>query len=63
MMPVEKLRGLWTRSLIAWPDGKRDVTTQVAWLQGTGLFADLRQPPARFGSSHTHNVLTLSAIF
>jgi hypothetical protein len=45
MIPVEKFRGLWTRSLIAWPDGKRDVTTQVAWLQGAGLFADLRQPP------------------
>ena len=45
MMRVEEFRGLWTRSLIAWPDGTRDVTTQVAWLQGVGLFADLRQPP------------------
>jgi hypothetical protein len=30
--------------MIAWPDGRRDVTTRVAWLQGTSLFADLRQP-------------------
>jgi hypothetical protein len=36
--------GLWERSLIAWPDGGRDTTTIVAWLQGPSLFADLRQP-------------------
>jgi hypothetical protein len=26
---ITGLRGLWTRSLIAWPDGRRDTTTQV----------------------------------
>jgi hypothetical protein len=36
--------GLWERSLIAWPDGRRDTTTYVGWLQGPALFADLRQP-------------------
>jgi hypothetical protein len=36
--------GLWERSLIAWPDGRQDTTTAVAWLQGPSLFADLRQP-------------------
>ncbi len=36
--------GLWTRSLIAWPDGRRDTTTFAGWLQGPTLFADLRQP-------------------
>jgi hypothetical protein len=36
--------GLWERSLIAWPDGRRDTTSLVAWLQGPSLFADLRQP-------------------
>lgn len=36
--------GLWERSLIAWPDGRQDTTTFVAWLQGPNLFADLRQP-------------------
>ncbi len=39
--------GLWTRSLLALPDGRRDETTQVAWLQGPSLFADLRQPVGR----------------
>ena len=37
-------RGLWTRSIIAWPNGQSDVTTQVNWLQGISLFCDLRQP-------------------
>lgn len=41
---LESLKGLWTRSLIAWPDGARDTTTQVWWLQGPGLYCDLRQP-------------------
>jgi hypothetical protein len=41
---LETLAGLWTRSLIAWPDGRQDTTTQVLWLQGPGFFADLRQP-------------------
>ncbi len=36
--------GLWERSLIAWPDGRRDTTTYAGWLQGPELFADLRQP-------------------
>ncbi|MCC7252152.1 hypothetical protein [Hyphomicrobium sp.] len=36
--------GLWTRSLIVWPDGRRDTTTFAGWLQGPTLFADLRQP-------------------
>ena len=41
---LETLTGLWTRSLIAWPDGRRDTSTQVRWLQGPGFYADLRQP-------------------
>jgi hypothetical protein len=41
---LETLKGLWTRSLIAWPDGRRDTSTQVRWLQGPGFYADLRQP-------------------
>ncbi|MGE4483351.1 hypothetical protein [Acidocella sp.] len=39
--------GLWTRSLLAFPDGRRDETTKVKWLQGPRLFADLRQPTGR----------------
>jgi hypothetical protein len=41
------LRGLWTRSLIAWPDGRRDTTTSVRWLQGPEIYIDLRQPANR----------------
>jgi len=44
---LAELQGLWTRSLIQWPDGRRDVTTQVHWLQGPGLYIDLRQPTGR----------------
>ena len=41
---VQELHGLWRRSLIAWPDGARDVTTNVRWLQGLSAYIDLRQP-------------------
>lgn len=44
---LESLTGLWRRSLIAWPDGHRDVTTWVNWLQGLSQYADLRQPDNR----------------
>lgn len=44
---LESLPGLWSRSLIAWPDGRRDTTTWVNWFQGPGLYLDLRQPEAR----------------
>ncbi|CAA2141697.1 hypothetical protein [Hyphomicrobium sp. ghe19] len=44
MVEVKDTIGLWERSLIAWPDGRKDTTTFVAWLQGPSLFADLRQP-------------------
>ena len=41
---LDELQGLWRRSLIAWPDGRRDTATRVHWLQGPTLFGDLRQP-------------------
>lgn len=44
MVEIKDTFGLWERSLIAWPDGKRDTTTYVGWLQGPVFFADLRQP-------------------
>jgi len=44
---LETLPGLWRRSLIVWPDGRRDETSWVNWLQGPGLYLDLRQPEAR----------------
>lgn len=46
MPHLSDLAGLWTRSLQAWPDGRRDTTTSVRWLQGVTAYADLRQPPA-----------------
>jgi hypothetical protein len=44
---IELLSGLWRRSLIAWPDGRRDTATWVNWLQGENLYIDLRQPIGR----------------
>jgi hypothetical protein len=44
---LDSLRGLWTRSLITWPDGRRDTDTEVRWLQGPSLYIDLRQPARR----------------
>jgi hypothetical protein len=49
MLNIADLTGLWTRSLQAWPDGRRDTTTNVGWLQGITVYADLRQPPAIAG--------------
>jgi hypothetical protein len=47
MLQIESLRGLWRRSLILWPDGRRDTETDVAWLQGPSYYVDLRQPAGR----------------
>ncbi|MAU61224.1 MAG: hypothetical protein CMI62_10920 [Parvibaculum sp.] len=44
---LETMPGLWHRSLLAWPDGRRDTTSFVNWLQGPGLYLDLRQPEGR----------------
>ena len=44
---LETMPGLWRRSLIVWPDGRRDTTSFVNWLQGPGLYLDLRQPEKR----------------
>jgi hypothetical protein len=44
MVEITDLTGLWTRRFIAWPDGRRDETTRVAWLQAASAYADLRQP-------------------
>ncbi len=43
---VSELRGLWRRSMIAWPDGQCDTTSSVSWLQGVCACIDLRQPAA-----------------
>lgn len=50
------LRGLWTRSLIQWPDGRRDVATSVHWLQAPSLYIDLRQPAGRPDFSATRGL-------
>jgi hypothetical protein len=46
---LDDLAGLLHRSLHAFPDGRRDGTTAVTWLQGPGLYCDLRRPPGRPG--------------
>tara|TARA_R110000824_G_scaffold118960_2_gene271614 strand:- start:241033 stop:241854 length:822 start_codon:yes stop_codon:yes gene_type:complete len=43
----DQLTGLWRRSLIAWPDGREDRETWVNWMQGQGIYIDLRQPVAK----------------
>jgi hypothetical protein len=63
MLKLADLTGLWTRSLQAWPDGRRDTTTQVGWLQGIASYADLRQPPTiigRFGHARCLHDLSLA---
>jgi hypothetical protein len=62
MVEIKDTLGLWERSLIAWPDGREDRTTFVAWLQGPTLFADLRQPanPPSFEGVSCLNALDLS---
>lgn len=48
------LTGLWRRELITTPDGGRDETTTVVWLQTSSWYADLRVPadrPARPGAT------------
>jgi len=42
-----QLRGLWHRKAMIFPDGTRDETTEVFWLQTGRLFADLRVPVDR----------------
>jgi hypothetical protein len=49
MLTIAELTGLWTRSLMAWPDGRRDTETDVGWLQGMSAYADIRQPPGIAG--------------
>jgi hypothetical protein len=47
MVSLSDLRGFWRRRLIAWPQGELDSTTEVYWLQGPELYADLRIPGGR----------------
>ncbi|HUD50100.1 hypothetical protein [Parvibaculum sp.] len=44
---IETLTGLWSRSLIDWPDGRSDRETFVNWMQGPSFYLDLRQPLGR----------------
>lgn len=41
---ADALCGLWWRSLIEWPGGRRDTSSSVRWLQGIRAYIDLRQP-------------------
>jgi hypothetical protein len=60
MPNVAELRGLWRRSLIAWPDGTRDTTASVRWLQGLSAYIDLRQPTFAPDFSHARGLADLS---
>lgn len=61
---IANLSGLWRRSLLAWPDGRRDTGTWVRWLQGSSFYADLRQPANHpdFSSAKCLNDLDLPQI-
>ena len=52
MVGLGDLCGLWRRTLIAWPDGRRDTDTDVFWLQGPRTYADLRVPVGRPSSAN-----------
>jgi len=43
----EEYIGLWRRDSLVLPDGSRDVSTDVYWLQSHGLYVDLRIPGSR----------------
>lgn len=45
-VPAE-LTGLWRREVITTPDGQRDDTTRVLWLQARSWYVDLRVPADR----------------
>jgi hypothetical protein len=51
-LSVAALGGLWRRSLLRFANGGEDRSTEVSWLQGAALFADLRQPAWRPDFSH-----------
>jgi len=58
---VDTLRGLWQRSLIEWPDGRRDTTTSVRWLQGVSFYLDLRRPAGAPDFVHAEGLADLTA--
>lgn len=58
---IESLPGLWRRSLIHWPDGRRDTTTWVNWLQGPRFYIDLRQEAGRPDFRGVANLRALGA--
>jgi hypothetical protein len=55
------LQGLWRRSLLIGSDGARDTTTEVWWLQGKRLYADLRRPAAGPDFSTVRGLAQLSS--
>jgi len=44
---IADLLGVWRRTSIRWPDGRRDTTNTVFWLQGSRYYADIRIPAGR----------------
>jgi hypothetical protein len=61
MLNIEDMAGLWRRSLLAFPDGRRDISTIVSWLQAGAYYADLRQPGDMRDFSHAGELQDLSA--
>jgi hypothetical protein len=61
MPDLTELRGLWRRSLLRFPDGRCDTTSDVHWLQGLHAFADLRRPAGvpEFADKRARDALSL----
>jgi hypothetical protein len=54
---MTELAGVWRRSLLTCPDGRQDTTTTALWVQGPGLYVDLRQPASLAGRPEPGPVL------
>jgi hypothetical protein len=57
---LASLTGVWKRRSIAWPDGRKDTSTSVYWLQGARHYADLRIPANRPSFDGTDSLASCS---
>jgi hypothetical protein len=69
MFVPPELTGLWRRSIMVFPDGSTDTTTEVLWLQTRLMFGDIRVPAERpkssgdgFGAYTDADLLALAAM-
>jgi hypothetical protein len=58
---VRDLAGGWRRTLLLSPDGGRDESTKVIWLQATSFYVDLRCPADRPSFEGVRGATTMTA--